>query len=42
MFSSIAAVSPGWPMELTEAGEPAKLTVARFSGNLVDTLGVAT
>ena len=40
MFPDVAAVAPGWTMSLTGAGEPAKLTVARVSGNLFDTLGV--
>jgi putative ABC transport system permease protein len=40
MLSSVAAIAPGWTMSLTGAGEPAKLTVARVSGNLFDTLGV--
>ena len=40
MFSGIAAVAPGWTMALTGSGEPVKLTVARVSGNLFDTLGV--
>ena len=39
MFSSVAAVAPGWTMALTGAGEPARVTVARVSGNLFDTLG---
>jgi putative ABC transport system permease protein len=39
MFSSLAAVAPGWSMSLTGAGEPVKLTVARVSGNLFQTLG---
>jgi putative ABC transport system permease protein len=40
MFSSVAGVAPGWTMSLTGAGEPAKLTVARVSGNLFEALGV--
>jgi len=40
MFSHVAAVAPGWTMALTGAGDPVKLTVARVSGNLFDTLGV--
>jgi len=40
MFSDIAAVAPGWTMALTGSGEPVKLTVARVSGNLFETLGV--
>jgi putative ABC transport system permease protein len=39
MFSQVAAVAPGWTMALTGAGEPAKLTVAKVSGNLFDTFG---
>jgi predicted permease len=39
MFAGVAAVAPGWTMSLTGSGEPAKLTVARVSGNLFDTLG---
>jgi len=39
MFSSIAAVAPGWTMSLTGDGEPTKVTVARASGNLFETLG---
>lgn len=39
MFSQVAAVAPGWTMALTGAGEPAKVTVARVSGNLFDTFG---
>jgi predicted permease len=41
MFASLAAVAPGWTMSLTGSGEPAKLTVARVSGNLFETLGVS-
>ncbi|MGE5812950.1 MAG: ABC transporter permease [Acidobacteriota bacterium] len=40
MFSGVAAVAPGWTMSLTGSGEPRKVTVARVSGNLFDTLGV--
>jgi putative ABC transport system permease protein len=40
MFSDLAAVAPGWTMALTGSGDPAKLTVARVSGNLFETLGV--
>lgn len=39
MFSQVAAVAPGWTMALTGAGEPAKVTVARVSGNLFETVG---
>lgn len=39
MFASVAAVAPGWTMSLIGSGEPTKLTVARVSGNLFDTLG---
>ena len=39
VFESVAAVAPGWTMSLTGTGEPTKLTVARVSGNLFDTLG---
>ena len=41
MFASVAAVAPGWTMSLTGSGEPTKVTVARVSGNLFDTLGTA-
>ena len=41
MFSRIAAVAPGWTMAVTGAGEPAKVTIARVSGNLFETLGAA-
>ena len=40
MFESVAAVAPGWSMSLTGSGEPAKLTVAKLSGNLFTTLRV--
>lgn len=39
MFASVAAVAPGWTMSLTGSGEPARMTVARVSGNLFETLG---
>jgi putative ABC transport system permease protein len=39
MFSSVAGVAPGWTMSLTGSGEPAKVTVARVSGNLFETFG---
>lgn len=39
MFASVATIAPGWTVSLTGSGEPAKLTVARVSGNLFDTLG---
>jgi predicted permease len=39
MFSHVAAVAPGWTMALTGAGEPAKVTVAKVSGNLFETFG---
>lgn len=39
MFSSVAAVAPGWSMSLTGAGDPMKMTIARVSGNLFATLG---
>ena len=39
MFSSVAAVAPGWTMSMTGDGDPVKLTVARVSGNLFDTVG---
>ena len=41
MFSTVAAIAPGWSMSLTGAGEPAKLTIARVSGNLFQTLGTS-
>ena len=37
LFSSVAAVAPGFTMSLTGAGEPLKVTVARVSGNLFET-----
>jgi predicted permease len=40
MFSSVAAVAPGWTMSLTGSGEPTKVTVARVSGNLFETFGI--
>jgi predicted permease len=41
MFTSLAAVAPGWSMSLHDAGSPpARVTVARTSGNLFSTLGV--
>jgi predicted permease len=39
MFASIAAVAPGWSMSLTGDGDPAKVTIARVSGNFFETLG---
>ncbi|HSL22092.1 MAG TPA: ABC transporter permease [Vicinamibacterales bacterium] len=41
MFGALATIAPGWTMALTGAGEPAKITVARVSGNLFGTLGVS-
>jgi predicted permease len=41
MFAGLAAVAPGWNMSLHDVGEPAKVTVARTSGNLFDVLGTA-
>jgi len=38
-FSQIGAVAPGWTMSLTGAGDPTRVTIARVSGNLFDTLG---
>ena len=38
-FSNIAAVAPGWTMSLTGSGDPTRVTVAKVSGNLFDTLG---
>ncbi len=38
-FSHIAAAAPGWTMSLTGSGDPTRVTVARVSGNLFDTLG---
>lgn len=40
MFSGVAAVAPGWTMSLTGWGDPAKVTVARVSGNLFELFGV--
>jgi predicted permease len=39
MFSQLAAVAPGWSVSLTGSGHPARMTVAKVSGNLFDTLG---
>ena len=39
MFSSVGAVAPGWSMSLTGSGDPTRVTVAKVSGNLFDTLG---
>ena len=39
LFARVAAVAPGWTMSLTGSGEPTKMTIARVSGNLFDTLG---
>ena len=39
MFSSVAAVAPGWSLSLTGSGDPTRVTVAKVSGNLFDTLG---
>lgn len=39
MFTGIGAVAPGWSMSLTGAGDPARITVAKVSGNLFDTVG---
>jgi len=38
-FSNIAAVAPGWTMSLTGSGDPTRVTVAKVSGNLFDTVG---
>jgi hypothetical protein len=38
MFSAIAAIAPGWSMSLTGDGDPMKVTIARVSGNLFETL----
>jgi putative ABC transport system permease protein len=40
MFASVASIAPGWTMALTSAGEPARVTIGRVSGNLFGTLGV--
>jgi len=40
IFSSVAAVAPGWTMSMSGIGDPVKLTVARVSGNLFSTIGV--
>jgi predicted permease len=40
MFSSVASIAPGWTMALTGAGEPARVTIGRVSGNVFETLGV--
>jgi predicted permease len=39
-FGTLAAVAPGWTMALSGAGMPAKIVVARVSGNFFETLGV--
>src|SRR5688572_6213148 len=39
MFSSLAAVEPGWSLSLTGSGEPNRVTIAKVSGNLFETLG---
>jgi predicted permease len=39
MFSSIAAVAPGWTLSLTGSGDPTRVTLAKVSGNLFETLG---
>jgi predicted permease len=39
MLLQIAAVAPGWSMSLTGSGDPARVTIARVSGNLFETLG---
>lgn len=39
MFSNLAAAAPGWTLSLTGAGDPTRVTVAKVSGNLFETLG---
>jgi putative ABC transport system permease protein len=39
MFTSIGAVAPGWSVSLTGAGDPTRITIAKVSGNLFETLG---
>jgi predicted permease len=39
-LDGVAALSPGWGMALTGAGEATQLTTARVSTNLLDVLGV--
>ena len=39
-LGGVAALSPGWGMALTGAGEATQLTTARVSTNLLDVLGV--
>jgi len=39
-LDGVAAISPGWGMALTGAGEATQLTTARVSPNLLDVLGV--
>ena len=39
MFSHLAAVAPGWSLSLTGNGDPTRVTIAKVSGNLFDTLG---
>ncbi len=41
MFTHLAAVAPGWSMSLIGAGDPTRVTVARTTGNLFETLGTA-
>ena len=39
MFSNLAAVAPGWSLSLTGNGDPTRVTIAKVSGNLFETLG---
>src|ERR1700716_4116809 len=39
-FESVAALSPGWGIAMTGAGEPRQLHAARVSVNFFSTLGV--
>ncbi|CAN5873117.1 ABC transporter permease [soil metagenome] len=38
-FAGLAAVAPGWSMSLIGSGDPTRVTVAKVSGNLFETLG---
>jgi predicted permease len=38
-FAAIGAVSPGWSVSMTGAGDPVRWTAAKVSGNLFEVLG---
>ena len=40
-LAAIAAVSPGWSVSMTGAGDPVRWTAAKVSANLFDVLGAA-